>query len=164
MHICLLWAQPEAPLHAWASQLPQSFNVPTNWQPSQLEVRQLAQSGTHSAAQQFQGHTFAEVSRQRLADLGLPEIFHFPGWTGFLSDGTSCLKEYKSMLKESLVRSSVQTWKTSFLHSSAVRPFLLSQQFPCSAGGRLLEAGALDKLHDADLWEAFRFGLEQAVS
>jgi len=111
------------------------------------------------AAQQFPGHTFAEVSRQRLADLGLPEIFHFPGWAGFLSDGSSCLKEYKSMLKESLVRSSVQTWKTSFLHSSAVQPFLMSQQFPCSAGGRLLEAGALDKLHDADLWEAFRFGL-----
>ena len=51
------------------------------------------------------------------------------------------------------------------MHAAKARPYLLSQQFPCSAGGRLLEAGHLDGLHQADAWESLRlaFGAGQAV-
>ena len=63
------------------------------------------------------------------------------------------------MLRSFFVGRSTQAWKTKFFVSSLDSPFLLSQQFPCSAGGRLLDAGYLDKLHDADKWESFRLCL-----
>ena len=50
-------------------------------------------------------------------------------------------------------------WKAEYARSSMAQPFMLSQQFPCSAGGRLLEAGFLEKLHDADAWDSFRLAI-----
>ena len=63
------------------------------------------------------------------------------------------------MLKAAITEQSVQNWKSSFLASSMAQPFFMSQQYPCSAGGRLLDAGHLDFCKDADAWDLFRLGL-----
>ena len=45
------------------------------------------------------------------------------------------------------------------MRSSSAQPSIMSWQFPCSAGARLLAAGYLDSLSDADAWESFRLCL-----
>ena len=42
------------------------------------------------------------------------------------------------------------------------QPFLMSQQFPCSVGGRLLDAGHLTALKESDAWDSFRLSLGAA--
>jgi len=111
------------------------------------------------AAQTYPGNTFSYVSKQSLTELGLPEIFSFHGWPDFISNGVPVLPEYKAMLRKFFGDRSTQAWKSKFLVASLDQPYLLSQQFPCSAGGRLLDAGYLDKLRDADVWESFRLCL-----
>ena len=81
-----------------------------------------------------------------------------------MSDGTPVLNKYKEQLKTILKNRSVQAWKQQLLHSSYSRPYHMVQQFPCSAGGRLLAAGFLTHLHAADAWECFRLSIGAEVA
>jgi len=112
-----------------------------------------------SAAQEYQGRTFAWASRQSLLELQLPEIFDCAEWSAFLRDGTPALAIYKSRLKIFLCARSIQLWKATLVSSSSAQPAILSWQFPCSAGARLLAAGFLSSLVDADALDSFRLYL-----
>jgi hypothetical protein len=112
-----------------------------------------------AAAQDYPGRTFAATTRQSLVDLGLPEIFETPDWEDFLQTGKPVLPRYKAFLKEELSNRSIAKWRVKFFGSSQAQPYHLSQQFPCNAGARLLEADHLDVLKEAAAWDAFRLCL-----
>ena len=112
-----------------------------------------------TAAQNFAGRTFAWASRQALLQLEFPEIFEFAGWDQFVSEGKPVLPRYKAALRSVHELASIAQWKSSFVQSSVSAPFLLVQQFPCSAGGRLLDASHMGHLGFADAWESLRLGI-----
>ena len=117
-----------------------------------------------SAAQKLPGRTFANASLQALTHLGFPEVFQFPGWAAFLEHGVSVLPSYKAALKERLVSDSISRWRAAQLRSHAAVPSLLAQQYPCSAGARLLDAGYRDVLPHADQWDLLRLGFGAAYT
>jgi len=121
---------------------------------SDMLVRQV-----WARAQQFPGRTFASVSHSLLRNLQLPEVYEFIGWDEFISESRPILQAYRDFVFAQLCQRSGQSWRQSLVKSCASCPHLLTQQFPCSAAKRLLDAGHLDILHDVDLWERFRQGL-----
>ena len=76
-----------------------------------------------------------------------------------MQNGTPVLGIYKAQLRTFLCKRSIQMWKERLLSSSSAHPFIMSWQFPCSVGARLLAAGFLDSLADADAWDSFRLCL-----
>ena len=115
------------------------------------------------SAQHFPGKTFASVSQEALKSVGFAEIFSFEGWGNFIAHGVPVLPIYKAALRERLVVDSVARWRASMASMGAIVPSLLSQQFPCSAGGRLLDGGYMEVLLQADQWDLLRLGVGAAA-
>ena len=82
-----------------------------------------------------------------------------PGWEGFVQSASSVLPAYKSYLKRELVARSTSMWRASVVSGGARGVEILTQEFPLSIGQRLLDAGHLGFLADADLWDKLRLGL-----
>ncbi len=109
------------------------------------------------AAQAYPGRTFSSASKQSSADLRRPEILNLRAWPDFLRRGVR--PGHKAMLSGFFIDRRTQAWKVKTKFASMAQPHLLSQQFPCCAGGCLLDAAHLNKLRDVDAWESFRLVL-----
>ena len=99
------------------------------------------------------------MSRTTLEQLGLCEIYDMPGWVGFLENAWSVLPANKSYLKSELAARSTAMWRASMLEGTARGIEIMVQELPQSVGQRLLDAGYLNLLVDADSWDKLRLGL-----
>jgi len=116
------------------------------------------------AAQEYPGRTFAWASRQALTIVGFPEIFDFQGWSEYLEHGASSLPQYKESLKAKMVADSVLQWRSAMRRCTSAPPWIMAQQYPISAGERLLEQGCMADLFHADRWDELRLGLAGAAT
>ena len=112
-----------------------------------------------SAAQSYPGNTFAFKTRKCLQDLAMPEIYEHEGWDRYMRTGRSPLLDYKKSLKARLEDRSVQRWRAKLVSSQSCPTYLVCQQYPCSASGRMLDADWLESTWAADSWERLRLSL-----
>ena len=88
----------------------------------------------------------------------MPEIFNEPHWSHYLETGASPLQQYKAAVRASMERVSRAAWRKSLSSSRRLPVHLLAQEYPISAGSRLLQFGDMAFLHAADTWERIRIG------